>query len=485
MKIKLFCIALIIGLSAISTQNSFGQAKITEKEDFKAEWEKIDGFIKIGLPKSALEIVNVVYKKTKESNNSSQFIKALLFKIKLQSDFEENAITNSIKEVESELKNAKFPIKPILHSALAELYWKYYQSNRYTILERSQTINFKQKDIQTWDARKITASVIANYRASLQNAQELKNIEIKQFDAILEKGNEKGKFRPTLYDFLAHRAIDFFMDEESELTLANDAFELTNKMYFADSKSFVNLKFSTTDSLSFKYYAIKLIQDLTYFHLNDKTPDALIDVELKRLEFVHDKTIMQHKDSLYLQALLQLEKKYIDNPMSTEISYLIANQYKTKGEKYNPLISQNYKWDIKTAFSYCEAAIQRFPNSNGAAKCKILKEDITTPSLSLTSDRVVLPNKAFLGLIEYKNIKEVYFKIVKFDPEQDKNIRNKMNSHELVDEYNKVPISTSWGISVANDGDFQEHKTEFKIPSLANGYYILLASTDKNFSCKK
>ncbi len=491
MKIKIFIVMLIIGFSAFSIQNSFGQVKKTQKiilngnEDYKAEWENVESFVNKGLPKSALEVVNTIYIKAKESNNAPQFVKALLYKTKLQSDFEENAITNSIKEFETELKTAIFPVTPVIHSVLAELYWRYYQSNRYIILERSQTINFNQTDIQTWDARQLTAAVVNHYRASLQNINELKKIEIKQYDAILEKGKDGRKFRPTLYDFLAHRAIDFYMDEESELTLAKDAFELSNKTYFADSKSFVNLKFSSTDSLSFNYYAIKLLQDLTNFHLNEQTPDALIDIELKRLEFVRNKTILQYKDSLYLQALLLLEKKYDDNPMSTEINYLIASQFKIKGEKYNPLISQAYKWELKTATAICDAAIQKHPSSVGATKCSLLKEAIATPSLTLTSDRANVSEKPMLGLLEYKNVKEVYFKIVKFDAEQEKNFTNKMNPNQLVVEYNKQPTLQSWNITLENDGDFQTHKTECKISSLPNGFYILMASTNKNFSCKE
>ena len=119
MKIKIYIALLMIGLSALSIQNSISQVKKTQKivlsgnEDYKAEWETVEDFIKKGLPKSALEVVNSVYKKSKESNNAPQFVKALLYKIKLQSDFEENAIHNSIKEFESELLTAKFPVKTI------------------------------------------------------------------------------------------------------------------------------------------------------------------------------------------------------------------------------------------------------------------------------------------------------------------------------------------------------------------------------------
>ena len=100
MKIKIYIILLIIGFSAISIKNSISQTQksqktiLTGKEDFKTEWDSIDVCLKKSLTESALTIVSRIYQKTKESNNSSQFIKALVFKIKLQSDFEENALTN-------------------------------------------------------------------------------------------------------------------------------------------------------------------------------------------------------------------------------------------------------------------------------------------------------------------------------------------------------------------------------------------------------
>ena len=491
MKSKILITLMIIVSTVISLQNAVGQASkpqkkaLTGKENFRAEWDSVDVYLKIGLTKSALSVVNTVYKKSKATMNASQFVKALLFRTKLGSDFEENALVNSIQDIEKELLTAKFPINSILHSALAELYWGYYHANRFAILERSQSINFVQTDLQTWDLRKITAAVVSHYKASLQNAQELKNAEINSIDAILEKGSNSRNLRPTLYDFLAHRAYDFFMEEESGLIQAKDPFELKNPLLFGDSKTFVSLKLTSSDSLSFLFYAIRLLQDLSNFHLNDKTPDALIDIELKRLEFVEDKALLPIKDSLFMQALKELSKKYDTHTISTEISYIIASLYKTKGEKYNPLISSANKWDIKTALSYCDAAILKFPESEGAAKCRIVKETINTPALTLTTDKVNPPGKPSLGLIEYKNVNNLFFKIVKVDPEQEKTFKNKFNTNQLLAEYNKGKVVTSWNISLVNDGDFQSHRMEFNIPSLNNGYYVIMASTDKHFSCKE
>ncbi len=69
-------------------------------------------------------------------------------------------------------------------------------------------------------------------------------------------------------------------------------------------KIFRNLKIllikiiRTKDSLSLKFYAIKLYQDLIDFHLDDDEKDALIDVDLARLNFVRRNSVHHGKRQL-------------------------------------------------------------------------------------------------------------------------------------------------------------------------------------------
>ena len=62
-------------------------------------------------------------------------------------------------------------------------------------------------------------------------------------------------------------------------------------------KIFRNLKIllisiiTTKDSLSLKFYAIQLYQELIEFHLDDDEKDALIDVDLARLNFVRRNSV--------------------------------------------------------------------------------------------------------------------------------------------------------------------------------------------------
>ena len=65
---------------------------------------------------------------------------------------------------------------------------------------------------------------------------------------------------------------------------------------------------------------LQLMQELMVFHLSDKDPLALIDVDMKRLKFAWQKMVIPSKDSVYLAALRSLENKYRDFSGSTAVS---------------------------------------------------------------------------------------------------------------------------------------------------------------------
>ncbi|MCD4678989.1 MAG: hypothetical protein K8S00_01250 [Bacteroidales bacterium] len=480
--IVILLFSLFVSCKAQQDQNKKFDTGIRGNDKYEQDWKVADSLINKGLPKSALEVVNNIYTKAKNDNNPPQIIKASLYEVKLSADFEENSLKKTIEKLNSEISTSTFPTKQILHSMLAQVYWKYYQTNRYKFHDRSETINIKLKDIDTWDLKKIVTEVINNYTASLENSSELKKEPLNIYDAILELQGGSKKFRPTLYDFLAHRAVDFFMNDETSLTRPADKFELDRDEYFDAANKFVQLNLSTKDSLSLKFYALDILQDLIAFHNKDKNPQALIDADLKRLLFVKNNAIVHKKDSLYLYALKSMEKKYTDDPASADILYALAKQYLLLGQYYKPLESDKHKWDFKNAFSYCQTAISRFPKSDGANNCMLLQDQIRKTNLNITTDHANLPDKPFLALISYKNISEIYLRLIKIDPEQDRILREKYRNKDLISRYLQMEAVTEWNQQLISDGDFQTHKVEVKIPAALKGYYVLLAATNENFS---
>ena len=491
MKTKLF---FILGFTAVLlTISSFTNCyqshnpanmmnPVPQYDKYESDWKKVTSYESQGLPKSALKVVEAIYEKAKKENNSPQFIKAVIYKIKLKSEFGEDFMEEAIADIQKQIKESSTPEKQILHSIEAELYWRYYQSNRRKFLDRTTTGNFDNSDIKTWDLKHLLNAVRISYLASLENPARLKKTDITAYEPILDTAENSKKYRPTLYDFLAHRAIDFFSNDESSIVQPAYRFEIDKKEFFAGAEKFAELKFTTKDSLSLKYYALTLLQELTAFHLNDKNPTALVDVELQRLQFVRRNFVPENGDTLYLSSLQGIETEYSKYPVSTDASYLLASLHNEWGQKYNPLQSGKYKWELKTAYEICEKAFTRFPGSKGAKNCQMLKQKIGKTNLEVTTEKVNIPDKPSLALVEYKNISKLWFRVVKADYKEFEELEQKPNSGRvIVSRYLKEEPVKSWSVDVPDDGDFQSHSVEIKVPELQNGFYLLLVSSGEKF----
>ena len=472
-------------LSIPFNKKDLTNSSLVLKNEYEKEWKKVDSLIDLRLSESALKVVLKIYKTAKQENNATQFIKAIMYKMKLENEYQEDSYENSIKNLEIELKDATYPVKPILHSVLAEMYWRYYSMNRYEWLERTETIDFTDDDIKTWDLKKLLKKVIAHYISSLEEKDLLKSTKLDAYDDIILKDTDTRLLRPSLYDFIAHRAVDFFINDESELTKPIYNFNINSEDYFKPSNEFVKLSIINKDSLSLKYYATKILQDLIAFHLTDDDPSALIDVEIKRLKFIKSNASIENKDSLYLNALLELEKRFNKDESSTEVAYEIAEYYLNKGNNYTPSVSEENKWMIKNAFEKCNEAIKAFPNSYGGKKCNSLLFTITEKSIRMTVEEGNAPEKPFRSLFQYKNVSTVTFRIIKITHDENEKLIKKYYGEELIKQYVKKPVLKEWDVTFPNDGDYQEHAAEIKIDALPYGFYVILASNTSTFSLNK
>lgn len=499
MRFKKIFFVIIIALASIvgafSVYSFQGQYKKTllifpKGSTYEKEWKKVDSLSNKGLTKSALEVVLGIYDKSKAENNSSQFVKAIIHRMKFEQQMEEYSLVKALNKLNEEAREATFPVKPVLQSMIAESYWQYYQNNRWKFYNRSTTENFTNDDITTWDLKTIFNQVIKNYQASLLNTDSLKRTPLNIYDEVLIKYSDSRKFRPTLYDFLAHRAVDFYMNEEPDLIKPAYKFELNSESYFWRYSDFAKIKIESKDTLSLKYYAIKTLQELIAFHSDPTGAEvqALIDVDLKRLRFVRNKSVSEIKDSLYLSALFDLEKRFSTAPASSEVSYEIAKVYFEKGEKYKPLeddaVAGSLKWMKKQSLELCESVIKKYPDSDGAQDCKALKARIDEHTVNFVTEKVNFPLKPFKALITYKNLKKVYVRIAEMDIDKYNKSIEKFYGEELIKQYLKLKAVKEFTIELPDDGDYQAHSTEIKFPELELGHYVVLIGSDPGFSYK-
>lgn len=480
---RYFAIAFILSSACtLVAQNETNMLSFT-KNAYETEWKGIDSLERQGLPQSALAEVEKLYVRATRENNPSQLVKTLIYRSKYQNQLEEDGDVRVIERLQAELASADFPVKPILQSILAQLYQRYLEQNRWQIQVRTSTADALPDSIQTWSAEQLITESSKLYLASLQD-ERTKQVPLTEFDAITMKGENSVGLWPTFYDFLAHRAIAHFSNEATYLTEPAYQFNIDQAEAFADTRYFSLFVFDTKDKTSFKYQALLLFQKLLQYHDGDKDPKALIDVDLKRLQFVYDNTILQNKDSLLLAALDRLLNRYKQHPSAAEITYRIAYYYFQQGQQFQPNeANEAYRLSFKKAKTICDQCIKDYPKTFGARQCEWLKSQILQKSLSLQTEEVNLPDQAMLALVSYRNVPEVFLRVVKLS-EKDQEKLQTINFEQSLDFLLKLKKTKEWSVKLPDDGDFQNHSTEIAIDALPLGQYAILASDNKKFNSK-
>ncbi|HEU5366670.1 MAG TPA: alpha-2-macroglobulin, partial [Hanamia sp.] len=449
--------------------------------DYALHWKRVENFEKKGLTKSALQEVENIYNDAKKSNNDAQIIKALLFKINLRQNIEEDASAKSIDSLEREIAISKEPAKSIVQGITAQLYWNYFQQNRYKLYQRTNTVNFDKKDIATWTSDDLHQKIAELYIASLKNETLLKETKLEPFDAIILKGNVRN-LRPTLFDLLAHRALDYFKNDERDITRPAYAFEINNPVAFATVNEFISANFVSEDSASLHQKALIIFKKLLSFHQKDKNPDALIDADIERINFANQYGIMPNKDSLYINALNHLSEKYTGNPLSAQATFLIAQNMYNKAIEAHRNHDSASEYSIVKAKEILENVANKFPKSEGGINARNLLKTILHPSLNLTTEKINVPSQPFRTLVNYQNFNTVYFRIISLTPELKKNLQKESDNDNLFQKLISYKSLRIWKQDLPKTDDYFPHSVEVKIDALPVGEYALIGSADKNFS---
>jgi len=439
-------------------------------------WTKVDSLEQKGLHRSALELSKEIFNTAKADKNTSMLVKAMMHRLKFQAFVEEDALLRNMHDLNEEIELAKFPERQLLHSMLAEIYWMYYQQNRYRFFDRSETVGIQESNPATWDMRKIVNESMKHFSRSLEQSEESKAMAIGNIDEILlnEDSLSSRELRPTLYDFLAHRVLDFYANSESGLTAPAEKFRIKDESFIADLDVFLKMDISSVDTTDFKYRACLLFKDILAFHKADADPGALIDADLKRLDFIRGAINISQKDSLYEKSLYSLFNKFRNHRLSAEVLFKIASLHEQKGNTYNPEESEANKWELVNAIKYCDTILTSYPGSRGAMMAMNLKQQIMRPSLVFFTEQVNAMGKEFLSLVQYKNIQKLYFRLI--NDRNDIFSGGRGHNDLVIRELFKLPAIKEWSVELPQDPDMQVHSVETAIPGLDFGKYILLVA---------
>jgi len=452
---------LIFGLFICFT-NANAQVK------YDAIVDRIDSLSAIGLPKSALEQVDQLEKLARADKNVPQQIKAVIYRMTFQAYLQDEAFSAIVSRLKSDIKQAQYPEKPVLQSLLAQLYWKYYQQNRYQFSQRSQLLK-PDTDFTKWDIQTVITESSHLYQLSLADAKQEQNTSVDVLGDVLEGDRSTRYLRPTLYDLLLQRALDFYLNDEPGITRPRLPFSLNDPAFFAESHTFAALPVNSTDTTSTYYRGIKYLQQATAFHLQARQDEAVADIDLQRLKFLFERSQVDHKDSLYLAALKRIAAANTQKPAGSEASIL-------QGQYYQSLDS------LTMAYNYYQQAYSNAPQSLGGKNAALLIEQIQQKTVSATVEDVNIPGKPLLALLSYKNLTSAAVMVYRLSAAQvneyekdyqanNQNISLTKYEFNLLKNLNPVQSqSLKWNFK----NDYRNHTLEFKLNALSLGNYILL-----------
>lgn len=458
--------------------STLSQAQNSNYEDL---WSKVEKHELEGLPKSALKVVEQISKKASDDKNHPQVVKTMLFKSKYALTLEEDAQLKIINDFKIAIAANKFPTKNVLESILANLYWQYFQQNRYKFYNRTKTSKkVDAEDFRTWDLQTLFDEVHLHFQKSLDNGLLLQQEPLENYDALLTEQKDSKIYRPTLFDFLSHTALEFYKTNETHITKPAYKFEIDDPKYLADAETFSVLNIESKDTSSLQLHALKIYKSLIRFHLNDDAPFALADVNIHRLKFVHEHATFDDKDNLLLSTLKPESERLQKHEVSGLYDFEIAALYYDQSKHYSPKKQEEHRWKAENAIEICERIISAFPKSRATEKCKVLKSQICHESLQITAEAFLPIEEHSRILVRYKNLEAVTFKVYQLSESQIETFNKTYRQDEQWTFIQKLKVSKTWESKLKNEGDYQTHATEILVPKLGNGRYLIVANTKDN-----
>jgi hypothetical protein len=494
----LYLIIMAFSILLIAKQNkkfyySFNQTNSSKKimndnnfNDYNTLWEKVQEFENNGLPQSADSIVIQIYEKAIKENNSSQQIKASIYTNKYKIQREEEGGFKAITNIENEIKKLNFPEKNILQNYLANFYWQYYTNNQYTINQRSNTSNFDNPDFRLWSSNDFILKITNLFDHSLQNTAQLYNINISNYNDLINQGNTEGRIRkPTLYHVLANDVLNFYTNENTYLTQPSYQFTINEKIYFSDVASFISIKINSKDSINYKLKAIQIYQDILKNDLAKQNEKALIFTDINRLNFIRENYTGENKETLYESAI---QKLYNENQNNENKFYLAYNYAQFLSQKnYDKTLNDKNKFSIAEAITILEK-IKKDPTTGFYKnECSNLLCQLYQGNLNMKTAEVNEPEKPILAQVSYQNITNLEMVFYKLNPEQTwqwikLKYSNENRIQNRIDFLKKLKIDRTQNQILPNENDYRSHITNIKLPNLLHGKYIIVLKAKNQYN---
>lgn len=457
---------LLISLSII-----IGNTLMAQNFDFEKNWKQIKDLEKKGLSAQALEQCQAIFIQAQKEGNSVQVIKSLIYKSNFRQAYEEEALKKSIGEISEILSTSNGIEKALLSIALSDLYQQYYQRNQWDIRGCLQVSGRVPKDLEAWSQENFREEKEKLISAALAEEKLLMKSPSEPWKEIFQDQENDYKTFPTLFDFVAWKAIAFYSASEFSNSAQEELVILNQEMLFGDDTQFLNVRFNDFEAKSTKVKTIQLYQKLIKKHIGNKTPNAYLYAESQRIAYLKSNGQIDDKKALLLRTLNEVFEKYKGQAGSEFLAQELINHYNWNTENES---------DLRKAEAICQSMIKADRNTE---YFKGVLSNLQAKELKISMDGVILPNEASFFTIRFQNMTQVWFKIIELSEEDI--IERNSKGIDQIGKYLNLPVIAEFNYALADQNYLSVKKALFDLPQMGVGHYAIIASTSPDFNLDK
>ncbi|WP_053826793.1 alpha-2-macroglobulin family protein [Lascolabacillus massiliensis] len=467
--------AYLILLLTLLVSGVFSQNRTEmNRDNYEKEWAIVADFEKKSLPKSASEQVGLILQKAIKEKNTPQVIKALIHEGKYDLSVDgqnDSLIFNNLKEMLE--KSSNKVEKSVIHSMLGELYLQYYQRDQWTVNQRTELGDFLPSDMKEWTRNNFYDRITEHLNASITSEDELVAVNTELYSEIIETGKDSRRFFPSMYDFLARRAIELFrqIDTDEDLTRTLKKKNILPESLFTPSEQFIEIDFSPK-STEYNLWALetykKLIRSLSARGLKN----SVLLTDLDRIEYLSQ---LQTTYASNIQPLFsKLLEEWEGNEFSVEIVDKIAsmNLYEIGVSRSDNLAADQKKEKL---YNLLNEYINWYPDYERISLLENHLQRLTNPSFTVRGNSTFSIKKEKKVKASYRNLKSLTAKLYRIDSPLDIQMSRSGIGRGLE---GKRTFISDIDIPLKDIPEFMEGETEFNIDIATPGSYILTFSSD-------
>lgn len=465
---------VLLAVCVLGVNMALGDGMAAESRE--AQWKGVREAVEQGLPKSAIEKLRQIADAARSEKAFAEAIRATGWSMTLEAQIEGFEPVEVIRRLQKEIPAWPAEARPLLEVLLARWYWNFFQEHRWQFAERTQTDQGAGDDPATWDLARILAEIDVHYTAALGAGDRLRAVPVREWDGLLEPGTQPDEYRPTLYDFVAAQALEFYQAGEQAGNRSEGAFELeADSPVFGTRNEFLAWELPEPALAHPLGKALRIYQELLRFHEASGAVRAVMEADLGRLRLGRNQAAGEVRDERYRQALARFVEENGNDEISARARALWAGQLREEEAQAE-------------AHAVALAGSQAFPGTVGGHQCHNLIQEIEEPGLSLMIERVWNQPGPEVR-VSYRNLTGVHFRIVKYDFERLKRVGGwgleELDQEEVRKLAGGKPLR-QWSRTLPATVDFAWRTERVEAPGdLAPGLYVLLASQQADFRQKE